>query len=118
MDGRRRNRCNYYYGLDQMIPFHLRPYQLEPARAILQSITRRTGLTISVEIARQGGKNELSAQLEVLLLTIFMNKGGNLIKCSPTFKPQTVNSMLRLKERLNQAGYGRLWSPEMGYMVK
>ena len=101
-----------------MIPFHLRPYQLEPARAILQSITARAGHTISVEIARQGGKNELSAQLEVLLLTIYMARGGNLIKCSPTFKPQTINSMLRLKERLNQAGYGRLWSPELGYMVK
>ncbi|MBI2864887.1 MAG: hypothetical protein HYX94_10050 [Chloroflexi bacterium] len=95
----------------------LRPYQLEPARAIFQSVRQRQGLTVSVEIARQGGKNELSAQLEVLLLTMFMAKGGNLIKCSPTFKPQTVNSLMRLKERLNDAGYGKLWKPELGYMV-
>ncbi|HEX77489.1 MAG TPA: hypothetical protein G4O03_03635 [Dehalococcoidia bacterium] len=96
----------------------LRPYQIEVARAILDSVLHRRGLTFSVEIARQGGKNELSAQLEVLLLTLFMGIGGNGIKCSPTFKPQTVISMQRLKERLNDAGYNGLWRPELGYMVR
>jgi len=81
-------------------------------------VWHRKGLTFSVEIARQGGKNELSAQLEVLLLTLFMAKGGNLVKCSPTFKPQTVVSMMRLKERLNDAGYSGFWVPELGYMVR
>ena len=47
----------------------LRPYQREVARAIVNSIFGRKGLTFSVEMARQGGKNELSAQLELLLLT-------------------------------------------------
>ena len=47
----------------------LRPYQQEIALAILDSVFARKGLTFSVEIARQGGKNELSAQLELLLLT-------------------------------------------------
>jgi len=96
----------------------LRPYQLEAARAILQSVHEHRGLTISVEIARQGGKNELSAQLEVLLLTLHLSSGGQLVKCSPSFKPQTVNSMIRLKERLNDAGYASLWSPELGYMIR
>ena len=32
------------------------------------------GMTFSVEIARQGGKNELSAQLELSLLTLFMHR--------------------------------------------
>jgi len=50
----------------------LRPYQLEVARAVLDSIENRRGLTFSVEIARQGGKNELSAHIEVLLLTMFI----------------------------------------------
>jgi hypothetical protein len=96
----------------------LRPYQVEAGRAILDSVLAGKGLTFSVEIARQGGKNELSAQLEVLILTLFMNRGGNAIKCSPTFKPQTVNSIIRLKERLNDAGYAGLWAPELGYMVR
>jgi hypothetical protein len=70
----------------------LRPYQREIALAILDSVFGRKGLTFSVEIARQGGKNELSAQLELLLLTLYMAESQNLIKCSPTFKPQTVIS--------------------------
>jgi len=45
----------------------LRPYQQEVAKAVLASIQEAKGLTLSVEIARQGGKNELSAHLEVLL---------------------------------------------------
>jgi len=101
-----------------MIKERLRPYQIEAGKAILDSVLNRKGLTFSIEMARQGGKNELSAQLEVLLLTLFMGKGGNLVKCSPTFKPQTVVSMMRLKERLNDAGYNGFWVPELGYMVR
>jgi hypothetical protein len=70
-----------------------------------------------VEIARQGGKNELSAHLEVLLLTLYMAKGGNLIKCSPTFKPQTIISMARLKERLDEFGFAGIYHSEMGYII-
>jgi hypothetical protein len=95
----------------------LRPYQLEVARAVIDSVMGHKGITFSVEIARQGGKNELSAQLEVLLLTLFIERGGNSIKCSPTFKPQTVISMMRLKDRLNDWGYGGIWRSELGYMV-
>jgi len=96
----------------------LRPYQSEIARAVLDSIEGCLGLTFSVEIARQGGKNELSAHLEVLLLTMFMAKGGNSIKCSPTFKPQTVISMMRLKQRLDDFGFDGIWSTEMGYVIR
>jgi len=95
----------------------LRPYQQEVARAVLASIQNSKGLTLSVEIARQGGKNELSAHLEVLLLTLFMAKGGSLVKCSPTFKPQTVISIARLKERLDEFGYEGIYRTEMGYIV-
>ena len=67
----------------------LRPYQKEIALAVLDSVYGGKGLTFCVEIARQGGKNELSARLELLLLTFHMALPKNLIKCSPTFKPQT-----------------------------
>ena len=95
----------------------LRPYQLEVGRAILDSVLHRKGLTFSVEMARQGGKNELSAQLEVLLLTLFIASGGNLVKCAPTFKPQVHISMMRLKQRLNDAGYAGFWKSELGYII-
>jgi len=96
----------------------LRPYQLEVARAAMDSIQKGLGLTFSVEIARQGGKNELSAHLEVLLLTLYMARGGNLIKCSPTFKPQTIISIERLKQRLDDFGFDGIYHPQMGYIVQ
>ena len=100
------------------IDMKLRPYQAEVAKAVIESIQSNLGLTFSVEIARQGGKNELSAHLEVLLLTMFMAAGGNAIKCSPTFKPQTIISMSRLKDRLDGFGFGGIWVTEAGYMVR
>ncbi len=95
----------------------LRPYQSEVGRAILSSVQEGKGLTISVEIARQGGKNELSAILEMTLLTMHLHKGGNLIKASPTFKPQTIISMERLRQRLDDFGFAGIWHSEMGYIV-
>ncbi|MBI4299945.1 MAG: hypothetical protein HY677_02335, partial [Chloroflexi bacterium] len=32
--------------------------------------------------------------------------------------PQTITSIMRLKERLNDAGYGRLWRSEHGYILR
>ncbi len=96
----------------------LRPYQREVALAVLDSVFLKKGTTFSVEIARQGGKNELSAQLELLLLTIFMAEPKNLVKCAPTFKPQAVISMMRLKDRLNDAGFAGIWGSELGYIIR
>ncbi len=96
----------------------LLPYQIEIGRAILESVARRQGFTFTVEIARQGGKNEVSAQLEVLLLTLFMTKGGDAIKASPTFKPQALISQRRLQDRLGDAGYGGFWRREHGHIIR
>ena len=96
----------------------LRPYQQEIAAAILDSVINRKGLTFSVEIARQGGKNELSAMVELTLLTLYMGKGGNAVKASPTFKPQTIISMMRLKQRLDEYGFAGIWQTEMGYIIR
>ena len=43
-------------------PFQFRPYQVEIGTAVMDSVFCHKGITFSVEIARQGGKNELSAQ--------------------------------------------------------
>jgi hypothetical protein len=104
--------------MSNLLAKRLRPYQREVALAILNSVFGRRGLTFSVEIARQGGKNELSAQLELLLLTLYMAEPQNLVKCSPTFKPQTVISMMRLKERLNDASFSGIWIAELGYIIR
>lgn len=96
----------------------LRPYQLEIGKAIMDSVKNHKGLTFSVEIARQGGKNELSAHLEMGLLIMSIGELNNLVKCSPTFQPQTVISMMRLKDMLNDAGFWGIWQSELGYIIR
>ncbi|MFA5310011.1 MAG: hypothetical protein WC370_11110 [Dehalococcoidales bacterium] len=103
---------------EQTSVYQLRPYQREIAVAVLESVFAGRGLTFSVEVARQGGKNELSAQLELLLLTLNIAERRNLIKCSPTFRPQAIISMTRLKDRLNDAGFEDIWDSELGYIIR
>ena len=96
----------------------LRPYQLEAYRAILDSILSRRGLSFSVEIARQGGKNELSAQLEALLLLRYVDRDFDGVKCAPTFEPQGRISLRRLWSRLLEARLERIASMEAGHIVR
>ena len=98
----------------------LRRYQLEIARAVFASAMRRRGLTFTVEIARQGGKNEVSAQLGVWLLSWerVVNGDGKLVKAAPTFNPQALVSLRRLRDRLSDSGLGARWWMEGGNIVR
>lgn len=96
----------------------LRPYQREPLRAIWRSVLAGEGQTFSVMMSRQAGKNELSAQLEVGLLTRFAAAGGESIKASPTFRPQALISLSRLLRRLHDAGLGTFAVREHGFSVR
>jgi hypothetical protein len=95
----------------------LRDYQLAPAHAILDSILYGKGLSFAIVFSRQAGKNELSAQLEGYLLNLFQRRGGFLVKAAPTYRPQLVNSKLRLEEILdNDWNRGKVRTRE-GYMT-
>jgi len=96
----------------------LRRYQLEPARAILESVLHGRGETFVVMMSRQAGKNELAAQLEAYLLSLYQRRGGQVVKASPTFKPQTINSILRLTDRLDNQWLRRRWRRREGYIVE
>jgi hypothetical protein len=96
----------------------LRHYQLQAARAILQSIRMGQGRTFTVMMARQMGKNELSAQLEAFLLYMHQRRGGQMVKAAPTYKPQLITSKTRLERVLSRLP-GRLpWRSRYGYMVE
>ena len=96
----------------------LRPYQGEIFKAALDSVWNRRGLTFTVEIARQGGKNEVSAQLGMLLMSLSMRQGAKLVKAAPTFTPQALVSLRRLCDRLNDAGMAKEWRLEGGNIVR
>ena len=78
-------------------------YQLDIIAAVLESIHANRGTTFTVMLARQMGKNELSAHLEAMLLTRFAPKGATIVKAAPTFRPQVTTSLQRLELLLNLA---------------
>jgi len=97
----------------------LRAYQEEVARAIVDSVVRRKGLSIVVVFPRQSGKNELQAQIETYLLTLFSQLDAEIVKVSPTWKPQTLNAMRRLERVLSRNLITRdRWKKESGYIYR
>ena len=87
----------------------LYPYQLEVAEAIVDSIENGYGHIITVMMARQAGKNQLSATVEAYLLYRFSE--GTIVKAAPTFHPQIRHSYERLKRLLAGSELSeRLWS--------
>lgn len=95
----------------------LRPYQIEPLRAILADVRAGGGHTFTVMMSRQAGKNELSAWIEKALLTSRYTTGGNGIKCAPTFRPQLQISIARLRRHLEDAGFGNQLHQAEGFKI-
>ena len=78
----------------------LRSYQREIVLAVLDSVLNGRARSFSVEISRQGGKNELSARLELTLLRLNRWRPVTSIKAAPTFEPQARISLERLRDRV------------------
>jgi hypothetical protein len=97
----------------------LRRYQVEAARAIVDSIIHKRGLTFVVIYPRQSGKNELQAQIEAYILTVYSRLDAEIVKISPTWKPQTLNAMRRLQRVLSRNEVTLLrWKKESGYIYR
>lgn len=92
------------------------PYQIEIAEAILDSVFQDKGLTFSVMLARQMGKNEISALVEAYILTHYTSN-CTIVKAAPTSKPQIVTSRLRLLSILECPELAdRVWRSQ-GYII-
>lgn len=97
----------------------LRSYQLGVARAVCDSVVNKKGLTFVVIFPRQSGKNELQALIESYLLIIYRDWEAEIVKVSPTWKPQSLNAMRRLERVLNKNRIlDRAWSKESGYIYR
>ncbi|MBI9049294.1 MAG: hypothetical protein JEZ00_07740 [Anaerolineaceae bacterium] len=94
----------------------LRRYQMAVAHTVIESVLLKRGLNIVVMFPRQSGKNELQAHIETYLLAVFSNEIAEMVKISPTWKPQSLNAMQRLERVLmgNLIMRG-LWRKENGY---
>lgn len=80
----------------------LRSYQKRVAEAILDSVFHQRGREFVVIFPRQSGKNELQAHLEAYLLSLLQAYPAEMIKVSPTWKPQTLYAMRRLERVLQR----------------
>jgi len=90
--------------------YALRPYQVGPARAIVESVDKGLGRQFAVVFSRQAGKDEMLAQLLAFLLTRYQLRGGGAVLAAPTFRPQAALSRDRLIDRLDNpltAGTGK-----------
>jgi hypothetical protein len=97
----------------------LRSYQEAVALAIVQSVIKRQGLSFAVMFPRQSGKNEVQALIEAYLLVLFMEAGGEIIKVSPTWRPQSQNAMRRLERVLTRNPLTQMkWKKESGYIYR
>ncbi len=97
----------------------LRSYQVKVARAVLESVLSREGRSIVVMFPRQSGKNELQAQIEAYLLTLFAETDAEIVKVSPTWKPQSLNAMRRLERVLKRnVMIHKEWQKESGYIYR
>jgi len=97
----------------------LRPYQVEISQAIKDSIIHNRGLTFVVILPRQSGKNELQSHIFSWLMFRYKDAGGRIVSVSPTFKPQTVNSMDRVRTSLEKNILTRgKWRPSSGFIYR
>ncbi len=97
----------------------LRSYQAEVMRALVRSALLKQGLTFVVMFPRQSGKNELQAQIETYLLAVSQELDAEMVKISPTWKPQSLNAMRRLQRVLERNLLTRgLWQKESGYIYR
>jgi len=76
----------------------LRSYQQGVLEAVLDSVMHERGFSFVVMFPRQSGKNELQAHLEVYLLTLLSKHPIELVKVSPTLRPQALTSMRRFEK--------------------
>ncbi len=97
----------------------LRPYQVEIARAVMDSIVQKRGRTFVVILPRQSGKNEVQAHLLGWLLYRAGLRGGRIVSVSPTFHPQAVHCMERVRKYLDlNPGTRDSWSSSAGFMFR
>ncbi|MHB1121068.1 MAG: hypothetical protein ACYC11_13530 [Bellilinea sp.] len=97
----------------------LRSYQVEVARAAAESVIYKRGLSLVVLFPRQSGKNELQSQIETYLLAYLQEYQAEIIKVSPTWRPQSINAMRRLKRVLERNVLtAREWTLESGYIYR
>lgn len=92
-----------------VIGLPLRPYQVEPANAVIESCLQQQGLEFLWVFPRQSGKDEAVAQMVTYLLTLFHRVEAGIVHTYPT-GAQLSTGVTRLENRLDNLWLkGRWW---------
>ncbi len=103
---------------EHLTHIRLRPYQMEPFRAIWQSVFDRAGRSFVIIFSRQSGKDELIANLLVFLLIRLYHRNASIVCAQPTYKPQTLTAMDRLDSRMSSPWFKLVEKRSAGYIYK
>ena len=100
--------------------FHLRKYQMEIIERAIRVVNYKLGLSLVVMMPRQSGKNELQAQLEAYFLLLHHSEEVDIVKISPTWRPQCLNAMYRLERVLAASKVAQAvgWGRESGHILR
>jgi len=99
-----------------MLGIILHPYQRLAAEEIIKSVFEADGRSFVIIFSRQSGKDEMLAIIFLFLMLRFNFWGCDIVSAQPTFKPQTINAMERLKKR--GFNYGRALARTAGYIMR
>ena len=94
--------------------------QVKIARRLERAVANREGGAFTIRSARQTTKNESEAQLESRMLAMFRGVPGSVyVRTAPTYRPQIVNSKLRLEKFLQRDPIlaGR-WRKREGFIIE
>jgi hypothetical protein len=80
----------------------LRPYQVAPINRLKDSILNHYGDTLIIVFPRQSGKDEFLIHLMAYLLNFYAEFPLSMVVVNPTYKPQTVNAILRFDQVLSR----------------
>lgn len=95
----------------------MRAYQLIPAKAVINSILKKQGLTFVIVMSRQAGKDELITNLLAFLCNLFAHRDLGIVVANPTYKPQTINAIMRFEKRLSTNILTKLsWTKRSDFM--
>jgi hypothetical protein len=81
--------------------FFLYDYQTQVLDLLAAELPVARGETFTVMFPRQAGKNQVSAMLVAYLLWGNAERGGSIVLCAPTQRPQAAISMARTRHALD-----------------
>ncbi|GIW17956.1 MAG: hypothetical protein KatS3mg064_1113 [Tepidiforma sp.] len=81
----------------------LRPYQRRVFLPLCRGLLAARHEQFTLLMPRQSGKNQLAATIVTALLLAHARRGGSLVICAPTFRPQAVISLERTRAILEPA---------------